>query len=604
MTVRTVSRRSSAATGSWQRLNEWRWAVLGLVVALTAGLGLWGFALYNEAHHQVASVWDQVYGVVQLFTINIGALDGPLPWQLIVARFGGVVVATSLGLIAFTAVFRDQTARIRLWRRRPDVVVLGLGPCGSRIARSFAAAGSRVAAVDQTNTAEVEACRRAGVIVLSGDATDEGTLAGVRVRYARRAVVMCGSESTNAEVLLGLRDEVDTERRRWLLGRRRARVGAPLECHVHIEDSQLCSLLRRAPGVGSGPALLTVSFFSPSARAAPAMLEQRPLDLVPRPPHLLIVGLGHMGRELAVHAARVWWFSGHRDPLTITVVDRHAQDRVAQLTALDPALIEHCVISLESLDVSSGGFVSAAFLDGDGESLGVTHVFVCLDDDVRAASATLVLQRRLRDKGMDVPVVVRMFHGKGLASLLDEQATVGTNPAMPFSLADWSCQWETLVDERTELVARALQRIYTRQCSENGDTPERNPAMGAWDDLREEDRDGCRDQAEDMERKLRSVGAVARPLAGWVGTPLTLTVEEVERLAEEEHNRWWSFKVRTGYRWGQGKSPGAKVNPWMVEWAELSKEVQDRDRAFVRALTDSLLRAGYLAERCDARAEQ
>ena len=60
----------------------------------------------------------------------------------------------------------------------------------------------------------------------------------------------------------------------------------------------------------------------------------------------------------------------------------------------------------------------------------------------------------------------------------------------------------------------------------------------------------------------------------------SLTDDEVEKLAELEHNRWMENKLRAGITHGPERT--AQAHPDMLGWDELDEGVKDKDRAFIR----------------------
>src|ERR671924_45830 len=149
------------------------WFVLGLFFLFALGLGMDGFRQHFDASGEDRSPTDILYLTLQLFTLKSGDTATPTPWQLDVARFLAPAVALSAALYALASVFREQLQllRTRFWRRH--VVVCGLGRKGSMLAESFRAQGDRVMAVElDPDAPRVAACRRTGIPVLVGDATD------------------------------------------------------------------------------------------------------------------------------------------------------------------------------------------------------------------------------------------------------------------------------------------------------------------------------------------------------------------------------------------------------------------------------------------------
>ena len=575
---------------------RWRWPALAFLGLVAFGLGCWGFALHFSEMGESRSIGDQIYLAAQLFTIESGSVSPPTPWPLDVARFLAAFVSLAVGLGALAVIFRDQFDRLRVRISGRSVVVLGLGSCGSLLARNFSRAGYRVTGVERSPTAAVDECRGDGVAVVVGDASDRALLRSVGLHRADLVLVVCGDEGTNVEVAVRVAEQLRRESaRRW----RQRRSKTAVRCFVHIEDEELCALLRDSPVMApSSGQVLELEFFNPSELAAPAMLDEHDV-LDSGASHRLLVGLGQMGRQVALLIARAWWFR-HREPLRITIVDHEVEARWARLQALEPALEAHCTIDRVACDITAPEFLAGQFPAqcGAGYASSVSAAYVCLDTDARALMASLAIRNRLHDVRNPAPVVVRMFGSAGLASMLDPSSEIAASGLRLCALADWSCRPEILLERDTERLARALHADYCRERAREGRTVETNPAMRPWDELGREDRESNRDQARDVDRKLWAVGCVRRSLADFAGEVAHFDNDETELLGRMEHDRWWQFKRTWGYRYGEQRSN--KRHPDMVPWDDLDDEIREYDRLFVRDLPLFLLRTGYLVERLAA----
>lgn len=58
--------------------------------------------------------------------------------------------------------------------------------------------------------------------------------------------------------------------------------------------------------------------------------------------------------------------------------------------------------------------------------------------------------------------------------------------------------------------------------------------------------------------------------------------EEVEDLAEYEHDEWNKEKEATGWTYGKKKNKKKKITPYLVPWDELSEEIKEYDRDPIR----------------------
>jgi hypothetical protein len=586
-------RRRRFATARESLRRRWRalqWPLIGGLGLLALVLGFVGFEHYLDRLGRPNGFWDVLYLDLQLLVLQSGAVreGAPLPWELEVARLLAPAVAGYAVLGAFAVIFRDQLQALRLRFVRDHVVLCGLG-AGSLLARVLRERGVRVVAIERDGSNErIEPCREAGAYVFVGDARGRELLRTTGVRRARYLVSVCGNDGVNAEVAARARELVSD------------RGGQALRCLVHVADPNLCRLLRMQelsrPEVGP----LRLDFVNVFESGARALLAEHPPfratgDGDGARPHMVVVGLGRFGESLLTQAALDWRAGRDRagERLRVTVIDEDAAQKTESLSSRYPQLGRLCDLAALPLAVDSTEFQRADFLFDRNGDLDVSGVYVCLPDDAQGLAAALVLQQRL--KGHGVPVVVRIYDA-GLAFLLPGKNAAGAEPEGPiaFALLDRTVEPDLLFADTYEILARTIHDEYRRTEREKGETPETNPSMAPWDELGEDLRDSNRDQAVHTGVKLERAGCDLMPLLDWDAELFEFAPEEVDQLAELEHERWVADNRRRGWTYApEPKDAERKTSPHMVPWDDLSEEIREYDRIFVRALPAFLARIGY-----------
>mgnify|MGYP001484252851 CR=1 FL=1 len=116
--------------------------------------------------------------------------------------------------------------------------------------------------------------------------------------------------------------------------------------------------------------------------------------------------------------------------------------------------------------------------------------------------------------------------------------------------------------------------------------------MVPWEGLPETLKESNRSQADHIGTKLGAVGCGIEIATDWQEPLFAFSDAEIERMARMEHDRWVRERGRGG--WGSGsKDIGERRTPNLVPWEELTEDLRDRDRAFIRGLPSFLAGAGF-----------
>ena len=168
-----------------------------------------------------------------------------------------------------------------------------------------------------------------------------------------------------------------------------------------------------------------------------------------------------------------------------------------------------------------------------------------------------------------------------------------------------------LEGESLEKLAEAAHEVYRESLAGKAKAPE--AAKLPYARLPAYLQDQNRENVRDIYRKLIATGYTLTP-ARSNEPPFNFPGEDLERLAEMEHERWLAAKVATGWRYGPRRNPKTKANPAILPWRKLSareraqlppaiaaalgpgvlpNSEKDKDRALVRGIPRILAKAGF-----------
>jgi hypothetical protein len=121
------------------------------------------------------------------------------------------------------------------------------------------------------------------------------------------------------------------------------------------------------------------------------------------------------------------------------------------------------------------------------------------------------------------------------------------------------------------------------------------PGTATWEALPEHLRESNRSQAAHIFAKLDAIGCSAHE-ADSDAQPIVLTPEEIERMAEMEHERWADERRAAGWTLGE-RDVEKKTSPYLGAWEEIPDEVREWDREAVRRIPALLASVGLEVRR-------
>ncbi len=602
-----------SARRGWRWLPESyrkrKWLVVGLIALSALVLGVIGLSQLripsrSATADQPIPLPDLLYYLVGLYRFGSLPVDPPYPVALEVARWLAPLSLVLGGLGAIAAVFTEQFVRLRiyLWYRN-HWVICGAGRVGMRLATTFRDRRVRVVLVDQGPApSDVEQCRRFGVPLLVGDATDPLVLQQARVSRASHVVAVTGDDGVNTEV---------ARRAAGMAGK----GTEALDVYVNVDDEELSLLLdqgamfrghrpRRGRAAAHGHAKaaplagrvrpVEYRFFNVLRLGPRALLSDRPELLAARgrgSPSLLIVGAGRIGVNLVVEAAHRWGIENGEDdpPLRITLADSDAEAKVAAMKTRWPRFGRIC--DLVPLAVDPWDAFSNPFGGGGPDLHDPTATVVCPADDAAGLRVSLLLRRRLAGS---VPIIVCTTRRNDSGSMLD-LSPVGRGNVERYSVLDKVCEhWVDLVlagPSVNEDLARGIHAFYVRHRREEGATGD--PSIAPWDVIPDDLRESARRQAIDFQQKIKRLGYTITPALEVEPAPFVFSADEVEQLAKMEHDRFVAERLGAGWTYDQTRNVKRRRSPYLVCWECLGEPVREYDRQAVRDFPLVLAWEGY-----------
>lgn len=566
------------AFGAWawpNRHGERAYSLVFLAVgALTVlVLGTAGYLRCPDA--TLSAGWSTVTRVVGLL---LGSYDvtgfeepgcgGGVPLALQLARLIAVVVLLGAVGRAVAALFRGQLDRILTRLARRIVLVVGADETSASLLPALAAdrrAATPVIVTPDPAVPWVRRARAAGWRVVTGDAADvavlrpllrRGGLGGRRSRHALRTLAVLPADSTSTQRLVRAVE-------RSLDGTTSAH---PVSALLRIDDSwQAEDWRRRYLGRAAEWVVDTISADEVTARLVVEDALRSGTDR--------LVVVGGSGLTFAV-LAEIAQQSRERAVL--------GEPAVPEVVVLDPdawsVLAQH-EFSQRRFGNDSG--LRAGALDADpavdtiaAAAAGAAAPTVLFTGDPDAYDTRLAALLGAQEPGWLVYSRLAEVAGVGGEPLLARVYAYGsTLDAGGRPIGTW------------ERIARLGHERYVRE-HPDPDIPSRRP----WDGLPPFYRAS---NVRQVLTTLESAVAVGRSWGAGESANPAPTHEQLERMAQREHEAWRTHLLEAGWRLGETRDEAGRRHPDLLPWDGLSDEARTKTRDGVISSLELLATLGY-----------
>ncbi|MDD1703537.1 MAG: hypothetical protein LUQ31_11220 [Methanoregula sp.] len=135
---------------------------------------------------------------------------------------------------------------------------------------------------------------------------------------------------------------------------------------------------------------------------------------------------------------------------------------------------------------------------------------------------------------------------------------------------------------QVEYIAQKIHEEYLNKEREKKITVFENYNLHLWNRLSREFRDSNRAPVKVHWQYIHEIGCETLPLSA-VTSPkdFSFTQEELERLAEMEHNRWMEEKLKKGWKFGRPRDDSKKNHDLLVPYKELPDIERQKDRDII-----------------------
>ncbi len=590
--------------------RSYPWWLIGTLALVFFALGVIGFRW--GPHH--FGVCDSLFQALQLFHLHWHWPHGEeVPLVLEVARFGAGGLGLAIIPLVLGYVFDGEVRR--WWARKcwnGHVVVCGHCSRALSLLYDLRESGRKVVFIGRCPAPHTELPH--GVLYIEGEAQADGLLASVALERATDLIALNEDDRANLEILSCAARHCEKHP-----------PTASLTCHAHLQDNHLGTGLHRlvADGLKLPPGVV-FRFFNYYETVARLLSCQYPLPpsltrvsqgCKPPPDHIIIVGFGSFGQNVALKLIKMGQQLVHDDTLPedkewgvsaprITVVDRLGGKSTHAFLRAHPAVETLCDFRVIEAECDSREFLELSFLTPE-DAASYTSIVFCVESEEVSLRSVLLMQDICRSAEKDIEAIyVRIARPERLGPVLEKAAASPGKPRLVFFAPDSQVfSTDSILRQRLDVLARGCHEAYLEV--EKADRRANNVTTAegkTWEQLSESDRDNNREAADHLWAKLRTLGYALEVVPDGETAPqlddhLIIAIgQNEEAFSRAEHYRWMTKRWMDGWRFGATRDNSRKLHPDLVPYEKLSEPTKDKDRINIRYIP-KLLRDGRLRAR-------
>ncbi len=160
---------------------------------------------------------------------------------------------------------------------------------------------------------------------------------------------------------------------------------------------------------------------------------------------------------------------------------------------------------------------------------------------------------------------------------------------------------DVLFNQSMEKLAIRIHENYIKD--QKGNKKPNDPAMQPWDKLIKSLKKSNYQQALHIPKKLRAVQYDMMPFVKEPQELIKFTREEIEIMAEMEHERWNEERFDEGWKLGP-RDPENKISPYLVHWNDLPDNIKEYDRDAVKNIPKLLASVGFEIYKLELKSEK
>ena len=536
-------------------------------------LGIEGFREYYAWHKVELGLADLVYKSFNLFIVQFNIDHGPLPLSLEWARFLALIAFGYALIKALLSLLGNSLQRMRIQWQQGHAIVCSLSADNLDVILDLRANGVKVVVIEaDANSPQAGRAVAAGALLLVGNPADEENLLRANLKQAKYLLAMTPRDHDNIEIAYFSFDQ-----------RQQNSVLPPLQMVMHLEDSELMSVLSERPAFQKEHLRFRgrivnrdrlnvrglLNEFGPDRYLDTATLSSDNLAFV-------IVGGSQGVHELVLRLAAIGHY-GQSGRMRILLMSEKAPELIDDLLKQRPALTQLIALSAEASSLSVFNLTQSR---QTLEAFGAQMVYVCHDSSEKAMMSLQALE------GLDLACPVVISDSESDKANRQLQQEYQNSEYFHFTKLHQNFnRFQCVLYAHEDQQAKAIHENYRQTQLQNGDTLASNSSLVAWHVLPETLKEANRNQADHQAIKCRLLTGKADCTVAEFSQALDDV--QIERLAMIEHQRWCANKYLDGWAYTSDKKDSRlRLSPSLIEWEALTDSERQKDRDAIANLPE------------------
>ena len=551
----------------------WILVILFFFLSLIAGIS--GFQYYFQMHGEDYDIWRSLYRSFQLFTLENGDLEKPIPGLLNIARFSAPFTTLITLILTFLELFREQWKSFRIRAMNNHVVIIGLGNKGKSLADENLQKHESVLIIESDPlNPKIPWAKQAGCSLLIADATQAESLKKAQISRAKSVYVLMNDDNLQVKTCILIYK---------LLKESKRNDTSPLSCNLHLEKPEFLNTMRNTKLIQNTKDGLLLNIFNIYENSARDLFVNNPPDrdgivLNSRKyVQIILFGFGKAGEALALQSAYTGHYVNGKKP-KIVVIDRIAEEKVGDFLKQYPSFSGYCEIESITIEAKSPQ-LNTVLMDHLKDPQAFNSIVLCFDNKILNLLLGLQLEKLGNEESVeDLKIFVRTNDNESLETF--------STKIIPYGLHSKVCSSHVIAGGTLDKKASIIHENYLKKRKKSSDFGSRETDVD-WTDLSQEYKNSNRKVADHLGVKIRGIACEIVNMND--PRPATdFSEEEILILSELEHRRWSAERSLAGWHYADKKNDITRETPYLTGWDKLSQRIKDYDREVVAIIPQVL----------------